>query len=739
MLNKKYKKLYVILAVIIILAVFVPQHEVKAVSLCPAVFRDCVIGVQEWMMELVGKAIGWAANLLDVFLQNQPISGVFVVDQGWTTVRNFVNLFFILALIIMAFGTIFDIKKYTWRDMLPGFIIAALLVNFSLAIGQYIAGVANGLSGVFLREIGQTSVNAAQGSGIQKLATTIPTGVNLLGGTASVAISGIFALIFLIIVFLAFLSVAIFSIVRLVAIWFLLIISPIAWLGYALPNLRSQTANWWKHFLCWCFFLPYYLFFMTFAVIFVRNKNQIGALLPTTSGGPIREIFGSPGAINDFLFYILSLIFLVGGLALAMKLACASGTYVRSAFGVIESRVRKYAPGAAYVRGAKEGLKERVAEIQEKGMLGIGGAQRARIQEATAKGWIAGIPGKVPGATEEASRAKVAEVDKEIKRLQLLNLTLDQLNIRLKKAGGPEKIAALKLKAENGWLEAGDLGEINKTIREAGGGRNALGASIIQSLKKGKFHEMAQTTAQKEFIFNNLEDVGVKKEFGLNMAESREIMNETIARQLLELYSGDMKEVQDKVAETVKKNIDNFAKDKSAREAMVTRVITPTTTRAEKKIMELAAKTMVEKKEVNSWSTRRSILQLTGGIDPTTGDALTVEGRTLAKEIKDNNTLFKEEMDYRASHGILPAVDLTPAQRTDVQRQIETNISNGLIRGLSAEEMKTPEIFNSINSIMPNIPTAKQAKFKQELLGKGADRRKREAFDKAALGPPIPY
>lgn len=461
------KKLIPLLVAIILLAVFVPQHFVRAGWL-DFVFSDSTLGsiingITVLILNFVEKAISFFADLFDKFIQyqtNNAIYGVVVVDQSWTIIRNFVNMFFILILIIMAFGTIFDIQKYTWREMLAPFLIAALLVNFSLTIGQYIITAANGLSSVFLKQTGAVSGTFAQGFNQVGIATSGNT--DLISSTGEVVITAIFAVIFLAVVMLAFATAAIFSLVRIFILWFLLIISPIAWIGYSLPNLRGQTwGEWWKHFFCWCFFLPYYLFFVMFAVIFVKNR---GTIPPVPGSGSTAGLAGT-----DFLFYSLSLIFLIGGLAVARKMACASGSGVRTVFGKIEGGVKKYAPGAAYVRGAWGGLKARGEEIQEKGVLGIGGAQAAREAEIRAKGWVAGIPGpgRVPGAREARERAEMAEIEKEGERVkeQLLRLPADMQKAFLeaeKLRGGLAGKAATLEYAKQGYSTLDDYREAVK-------------------------------------------------------------------------------------------------------------------------------------------------------------------------------------------------------------------------------------------------------------------------------------
>jgi len=351
------------------------------------------------------------------------------------------------------------------------------------------------------------------------------------------------------------------------------------------------------------------------------------------------------------------------------------------------------------VRGAWGGLKARGEEIQEKGVLGIGGAQRVRETEAKAKGWIAGIPGlgRVPGAREEASRAMAAETDKELKKLQTLNLTLDQLNEKLKSASKPERLAAFKLKAENGWLEASDADEVVKMIKEAGGGRTAMGGSIIQSLKKGRFHEMAKSTSDKEIIFNKFapEDLELAKSFGLDMAESKELMNATLATRLLDLYKGDALEIKKKVEKAVKDNIENIAKEAASRKDLVNGV--GSFTDADDRIRKLAGQVITEKKEVGSWKLRNQVLKLNGGMNDITGEALTVEGRGLVKDILAGNVAIKEEAEYRKARPAIPAsTDLDPAQRIEVEEQIITSIKSGLIRSLDTEDLKSPAVFNAL-------------------------------------------
>src|SRR3989344_160607 len=903
---KKRLKIVAICAVLALLAVLVPQHHAHA-GLINWGISQIAQEAGTFILGLVGTAIRWVAQGFDAFVQwqiNSNVYGIPAVTNSWTIIRNFVNLFFILVLIIMAFGTIFAINKYTWKEMLMPFLISALLINFSLAIGQYIIDISNGLASVFLKAMvpnnssPSMSVQLAQGFSQQNVLTATTAGGIVVGSAdavTSIAGSIVFGIIWLTMVLLAFLSAFIFALARFFALWFLLIISPIAWLGYALPNLRASLwSKWWQSFLCWCFFLPYYLFFLMFAVIFINRRGEY-----QTVGSGL--ILGSL-TFNDFVVYGVSLVFMVMGLAMARKLACASGSGIAMAFGKIETGVRKYAPGAAYVRGAIGGVKERGAEIAEKGVFGIGGAQRGRLQEATAKGWIAATPGmgQVPGAREGVYRAQAAEVDKEVKRLQILNLTLDQLNDKLINAKGVEKIAAFKLKTENGWLEGSDADTFAKMVRDAGGGKTALGASLIQSGVKGGFERMADgikekedvyakfisadaelakafglnaaqsnaiqdeailksllqlvstgTEAEKEkahkqiqknienvyrtkadraafigsaitddwdkelkkmaaeimvtkgendvanietivnlfggrdpggkiktkeasnlyekmletvakgnvaemresfdsqkTLFNGLTDHDLQKAFGRAMTKSRTINDEAILEKVLDLYSSDTEEIQKQVAEEVQKNIENVAKDTQSRRDLVN------STTASDNLRKIASKVLVDKNEVDTWQLRRTVLEMNGGMNLATGDANTIEGVDLVKNIGTGNTALKAEAKYRKDNSIRADTPLASGDYSNLENTVITDIKSGLIRSLSTEELKTPVIFNALvngrlrGTLSANeynnavgLVSPKRAKGAPPAIGteiKGKpDRKKREAINAitAAAGP----
>jgi hypothetical protein len=115
------------------------------------------------LLGLISNVLIWTITKIGEILQsvvNLKVSaGGPVVYTAWRILRDFCNMAFIVVLILMAFGTIFDILPFGFlksfsihqRGVIPGFLMAALLLNFSLAIGQTVVGVSNQATGIVLR------------------------------------------------------------------------------------------------------------------------------------------------------------------------------------------------------------------------------------------------------------------------------------------------------------------------------------------------------------------------------------------------------------------------------------------------------------------------------------------------------------------------------------------------------------------------------------------------------------
>src|SRR3989344_2819516 len=212
-------------------------------------------GVLLIMFTLLGKLIIAMTVMLDWVLKIRIYTDVPIIQESWKIMRDFANMLFIIALIVMAYGTIFNIQGYNFKSLIPKFLIAALLINFSLAIGGLIIDATQVLNNTFLTAMGDISGRLGQGLNPTDL---FPNSADLsetaqAEAIANLLLGSITTLVFSIFLLFTFLiSVAVpltVAFVRIPILWALLIVSPLAWLLSILPATKKTYDNWWKQFL----------------------------------------------------------------------------------------------------------------------------------------------------------------------------------------------------------------------------------------------------------------------------------------------------------------------------------------------------------------------------------------------------------------------------------------------------------------------------------------------------------
>jgi len=104
-----------------------------------------------YLLGFVASAVfylgGW---LIDFALKiNLALLESSLIETGWKIILSFTNLGFVLAIIIIAFATIFRAQSYAMKQTLWKLIVAALLVNFSLVIAGAFIDVSHTLAKFF--------------------------------------------------------------------------------------------------------------------------------------------------------------------------------------------------------------------------------------------------------------------------------------------------------------------------------------------------------------------------------------------------------------------------------------------------------------------------------------------------------------------------------------------------------------------------------------------------------------
>ncbi|OGZ34841.1 MAG: hypothetical protein A2V60_00835 [Candidatus Portnoybacteria bacterium RIFCSPHIGHO2_01_FULL_39_19] len=399
------------------------------------------------IISLVGMLTDLASRFFEAMLDlgfNRSYQEV--AQTGWGMSRDFANLLFILFMVVVAFATILRLERYGAKQLLPTIIIIALLINFSFVICAVIIDFSNLTASIFINNAQQASGNqgvAATLTDNLKLATTLtPFDCNdyedgiencneLTDATAqqncvdafraqlqtceaTIAASQqststkdelvnlftvtILGSIILLIAAFVFFAAGILLIIRIIAIWFLVILSPIVFICYIMPGLRNNWEKWWKSFISWCIFAPIFAFFIWLAVrvssgpTMVRMTHFQGAI---TSGNPALVTgFFSNGA--TILNYFLVIGLLIGGLISAKQLgiygastALAIGKkWGKGATDWTKGRVGRAARapkeyGAAVAGGAIEGIGKKLQGVPL--LKGVGERMAARGKRVAEK------------------------------------------------------------------------------------------------------------------------------------------------------------------------------------------------------------------------------------------------------------------------------------------------------------------------------------------------------------------
>jgi hypothetical protein len=180
---------------------------------------------------------------------NNPIIAV-----GLNITKDFVNLGLVLILIFIAFSVALRLKQYATEKTLIRLIIIALLVNFAPIVCGLIVDAANIIMNFFLQGIEKGIANMLTNISVDSLVSDL---TGLMFGDITTKMSLLTEALIAIILNVAlgimfFILVAIF-LLRYVAIWLLVILSPLAFLAFILPATKKFWDLWWNQLLQWSF------------------------------------------------------------------------------------------------------------------------------------------------------------------------------------------------------------------------------------------------------------------------------------------------------------------------------------------------------------------------------------------------------------------------------------------------------------------------------------------------------
>ncbi len=380
-------------------------------------FLSIAVSFLNWVIDPGFMSVGFVDN---------PI-----VLEGWGIVRDFTNMLIVLGFIFIALATIIGKEEYRAQKLLVPLIGVALLINFTLVITGFIIDISNVTMNYFLQGAG---VEQGFVNNIVSRFTTM-TEISALGGSVEKVLAAAVFAVFNIIAALIYFLYGLLFVARYVALWILIILSPLAFFAWIFPQLKDIIWKvWWSQFIQWSIIgIP--------AAFFLYLSNRITEQMIR---GDITSLpSGDLSGFGLLFSYTIPIVFLFVGLLVSLKTSAIGAGGITSVASTVGKAGGK---GVARWVGNKIKKSDLVEGTQE-------AVRRQRLRLAakyspTAKGRYDAVAENRQSAAENIKKQEEYNKHFSTQELRSRRKKLEEISFRGKKLRGTgsfkkEELAAI--------------------------------------------------------------------------------------------------------------------------------------------------------------------------------------------------------------------------------------------------------------------------------------------------------
>lgn len=357
------------------------------------------LGAMAWILcpifEGINDATRWAFTVvIEPELRVKPLTpGTLAFEtmfKVWSAFRDLANVFFVVIFLVIIFANTLSIgiSSYAIKKMLPRLVIAAILVQFSFFITQFAIDVGNILGeGIPLLIPGDLD-SAGGATGVHKAVSTLVGAGGLVLTAGIITALEFWPLLLPIVIGLAMslLSVIFTLVFRRVLINILIILAPLAFVAWILPNTEKLFKLWWTNLVRVILMYPMIILLITMAAI---TKDTVQA----SSG--MAQIIAL--LIPTIAFFMIPATFK------------AAGSLMGKVSGAVQSRTsgyKKRLEGSKWKKGLQEDRQERLsARESNRETPGFGMDKDGQFGFRKASGYVAGAAkGRIFGAKSPSNR-----------------------------------------------------------------------------------------------------------------------------------------------------------------------------------------------------------------------------------------------------------------------------------------------------------------------------------------------
>lgn len=392
----------------LILPAFVPHMAHAAIIQSLALVGGAAAGlfafkedIAKGALRVVNEVLGWCINGLGSLVavgvgfllkvaQYNDFLGSSAVSNGWVITRDIANMFFIIVLLVIAFGTILGREEYSYKKTLPKLLIMAVAINFSRTIiglmidaaqvvmMTFVNGFASAGAGNFINAFGLNNLLTWQQGGNKD-----GVAIDILGNGFVALAMGLVLLLVAGFVILSLLGSLLF---RIVYLWLLIVTAPLAWMLSVIPAGKAYYDRWWKDFKEQVILGPAVAFFLWLSLMAVGSGlawNQVvpnGEKLPDIGVG-VSQATSSEGILS----FVVTTIMLLAAQQMAQELGKATAK-MTGMYGKAVSRAWKIGKGTVKAvdlfQASTMGTGLQLTKIPERVKAGLEARQALMQQKA---------------------------------------------------------------------------------------------------------------------------------------------------------------------------------------------------------------------------------------------------------------------------------------------------------------------------------------------------------------------
>ncbi|MDO8559803.1 MAG: hypothetical protein Q7S23_02075 [bacterium] len=335
--------------------------------------------ILSYVLQAVAALVGQLTVMITGLLTSVIVYNDFInfeaVNLGWVLVRDISNMFFVVVLLLIAVATILRLESYNLKRLLPKLLLMAIFVNFSKVISGLLIDAAQVVTLTFANAIVQvTAGNIYAKFGLAELFAVSQDAFLPGSGEENIALFYLFlslllATVMLIIAFSVILAYLVVFALRIVALWILIILSPLAYVLSAFPQGERYSREWWQTFSKYVTVGPILMFFFWLAIAtseqaFTTTLDTTRAPTTALSEGGVAQLepslrvgIGKAGEKENVLKFLVMTCLMLGGLVAAQKAGVAGSQFAGSVMGSLRSYGQRMAragirAGTSPLRGA---------------------------------------------------------------------------------------------------------------------------------------------------------------------------------------------------------------------------------------------------------------------------------------------------------------------------------------------------------------------------------------------------